>query len=193
MIRNVNGSIVDLGVFNGKSLFTWIHLCSILEPQNFTRRIIAFDSFEGFPNLHDVDKKALDSEPGVGDYHTMGTLEHMAQGIKRLDRDFVRRDRHEKVELVKGDINETVPRYIGQHPHLVVSLLHLDVDLYEPTRVALEHFLPRMPRGAVLAFDELNSPRFPGETVALLEAVGIRGVRLRRFTFGTYISYAVLD
>ena len=49
-------------------------------------------------------------------------------------------------------------------------MLFLDFDLYEPTRVALEHFLPRMPNGAVLAFDELDNPLWPGETLAMLEA-----------------------
>ena len=51
-----------------------------------------------------------------------------------------------------------------------MSLLFLDFDLYEPTKAALEQFVPRMPRGAVLAFDELDNPIWPGETKALLAA-----------------------
>ncbi len=88
---------------------------------------------------------------------------------------------------------ETLPRYLEEHPHLVVSLLHLDADLYEPTRVTLELLLPRMPRGAVVAFDELNMDLFPGETLAAMETVGLRNLRLRRFPFATSLSWAVLE
>src|SRR5437868_3104568 len=59
-----------------------------------------------------------------------------------------------KVELIRGDVAKTLPEFLAQNQHLVVSLLFLDMDLYEPTRVALQQTLPRMPKGAVIAFDE---------------------------------------
>ena len=97
------------------------------------------------------------------------------------------------MHLVKGDVLKTIPAFVAEHCHLVVSLLFLDVDLFEPTKVALEHFVPRMPRGAVLAFDELDNPMWPGETLALLSTLGIRNVRLQRLEWDPYISFAVLD
>ena len=51
-----------------------------------------------------------------------------------------------KIELVKGDVRKTIPKYIKDNPHLIVSLLYLDLDLYEPTRAALRNFIPRMPK-----------------------------------------------
>jgi len=98
-----------------------------------------------------------------------------------------------KVELVKGDIKETVPRYLEENPHLVVSLLYLDVDVFEPTAVAIKNLVPRMPKGAVIAFDELNLPTFPGETLAVLQELGLNKLRIQRPPFGTAISYAVLE
>jgi hypothetical protein len=80
-----------------------------------------------------------------------------------------------------------------QHPHLVVSLLFLDFDLYEPTKVAIETFLPRIPRGGIIAFDELDNPIWPGETLALLETIGIGKLKLQRLEWDPYISYAILD
>jgi hypothetical protein len=71
--------------------------------------------------------------------------------------------------------------------------LYLDFDLYEPTRLALEQFVPRMPKGAVIAFDQLNQRHWPGETRALLDTLGVRSLRLQRFPFQPQISYAVLD
>jgi hypothetical protein len=45
----------------------------------------------------------------------------------------------------------------------------------------------------VLAFDELNMDLFPGETLAAMETVGLRNLRLRRFPFATSLSWAVLE
>ena len=98
-----------------------------------------------------------------------------------------------RVELVAGDATRTIPAYVTANQHLVVALLYLDFDLYEPTRAALEAFVPRMPKGAILAFDELNQGAWPGETRAVLETLGIRTLRIERFAFTPQLSFAVLD
>ncbi len=97
-----------------------------------------------------------------------------------------------KVDVVKGDFAETASRYLQDYPHLVVSCLYLDFDIYQPTKVALELFLPRMPKGAVLVFDELNEEAFPGETIAVMEMLDLSKLRVRRFDFEPRISYAVI-
>jgi len=96
------------------------------------------------------------------------------------------------VELVAGDACLTIPEYLQANPQLVVACLNLDFDLYEPTAVALETFLPRMPRGAVIVFDELNSYDWPGETIALASTIGINNLRLKRCNFHSQVAYAVL-
>lgn len=98
-----------------------------------------------------------------------------------------------KVKLIKGDATRTMPQFVEDNPHLVVSLLFLDFDIYEPTKVALETFLPRMPAGAVLAFDELDNPLWPGETLAMIETMAQRRLRIERLDFDPYIGFAVLD
>jgi hypothetical protein len=98
-----------------------------------------------------------------------------------------------RVELVCGDALETIPAFVEANRHLVVAMLFLDFDIYEPTRTALETFLPRMPKGAVLAFDELNDAAWPGETLAVLETVGLRNLRIRRVPYVPHLSYAVLE
>ena len=87
---------------------------------------------------------------------------------------------------------KTAPQYLADHPHLIVSCLYLDFDIYRPTKVALDLFLPRMPKGAVLCFDELNDEAFPGETIAVMEKLELKSLRIRRFEFEPRISYAVI-
>ena len=62
-----------------------------------------------------------------------------------------------KIHFVVGDFMESGPAFVEANPHLIVSLLYLDFDLRDPTARALELFLPRMPTGSALAFDQANS------------------------------------
>src|ERR1017187_3512306 len=186
----VKGSVVECGVFRGFGLMAWAKLSAILEPENLTRRIYGFDTFEGFPSLGERDQSAF-TDVQQGDL-CANSYDELTQLICEYDRDrFL--GHIPKVELIRGDITRTVPDFAASHPHLVVSLLYLDADIYEPTKVALETFLPRMPKGAVLAFDELDNPIWPGETVAAMDAVGLGNLRLRRLEWDPYIAFAILE
>ena len=67
------------------------------------------------------------------------------------------------------------------------------MDIYEPTKVALEHFVPRMPKGGIIIFDELNSKDWIAETKAVLDTIGIHKLKIERFSFDSHISYAVIE
>lgn len=186
----VKGSVVECGVFRGFGLMSWAKLSTILEPENLTRRIYGFDTFAGFPTVSDADRTGS----GKGQVGGLNASSHdeLQSLIEQYDRDrFL--GHIPKVELVKGDITKTAPAFVESHPHLVVSLLFIDCDLFEPTKAALEAFLPRMPRGSIVAFDELDNPIWPGETLAVLETVGLNKLRLRRLEWDPYISYAEID
>lgn len=185
----VNGSIVDCGVFTGRSLFSWFQLSSILEPYNHTRKVIGFDTFAGFPGVHDKDLISSASE-----FLEEGSFQSSKATLSEIKELITLHDQNRplghvpKVELVPGDACESIPRYVSDHPHLLVSLLYLDFDLYMPTKTALEHLYSRVVKGGIVAFDELNCQEFPGETTALLETMDLRHVALRRFPFEPYVS-----
>lgn len=186
----VKGSVVECGVFRGFGLMTWAKLSTILEPENLTRRIYGFDTFEGFPSVHPKDQNSV-TRNAIGDLQAH-SYDELLELIQEYDRDrFL--GHLPKVELIKGDLTKTIPEFLISHPHLVVSLLFLDCDLYEPTRAAIEHFVPRMPKGAILAFDELDNPIWPGETLALLESLGISKLRLQRVEWDPYIAFAQIE
>ena len=191
-ILHVNGSIVEAGVLHGGGTLAWAKLSSILEPTNHTRKIIGFDTFAGFPSINDKDKKGTDgSLLKIGELKG-STQKSVTEAVSIYDEN--RPLNHiPKVELVEGDIVNTAPAYIKENPHLVISMLYLDVDLYQPTKVMLETFLPVMPKGAVIVFDELNAKMFPGETVPEDEILGIRNLEINRFTYDSYVSYAVVQ
>jgi hypothetical protein len=187
----VKGSVIECGVNHGFGTMTWSKLSAILEPVNLTRRIYGFDTFEGFPSVSGKDRSAHSEHVKAGDLFA-DSLDELNELI--AINDSTRFLGHvSKVKLIRGDATLTIPKFVEDNPHLVVSLLFLDFDLYEPTKIALEHLVPRMPKGAVIAFDELDNPLWPGETAAMLEFFRARPLRIERLEFDPYIGFAVLD
>lgn len=186
----VKGSIVECGVFRGFGFMTWFKLSTMLEPENLTRRIYGFDTFAGFPSISRHDESSSTST-GPGDLASasQGELEEL---IRLCDQDrFL--GHIPKAQLVAGDITKTAPAFVEANPHLLVSLLFIDCDLFEPTQAALRAFVPRMPKGAILAFDELDNPQWPGETMALIESLGVGKLKLERLEWDPYISFARIE
>lgn len=201
-VQTIHGSIVECGTLFGNGLMTFAKLSAILEPYNFQRRVIGFDSFAGFPSLADEDvagspeRKSLHLKKGGYPAEKEGfTPDDAYNDVLRAVEifDMTRFLNHfPKVHVVKGDFNETGAKFLEDHPHLVVSLLYLDFDIYAPTKKALELFLPRIPKGGMIAFDELNDEGFPGETTAVLEELDLKAWRIRRFEWEPRISYAIV-
>jgi len=187
-ILSVSGSIVEIGVHAAQSLFTFAHLSSILEPYNYTRKIIGFDTFSGFSEISENDISTFTSENVKIGGFAYEDLDSIKDAVNAFDSN--RPLGHlEKIILNKGRVEDTAVPYLENNPHMLVSLLHLDVDLYEPTLHALKTFLPRMTKGAIVIFDEVNQEGYPGETLALLESDLLTSYRLERFSFEPGLSY----
>src|SRR5687767_2404375 len=104
-ILGVNGSIVECGVLHGGGLLAYAKLSSLFEPSNHVRKIIGFDTFEGFPSVNDKDAAGTSSHLKVGGL-TGSTLDDVARAVALYDAN--RPLSHiPKVELVKGDLKVT--------------------------------------------------------------------------------------
>jgi len=190
-ILYVHGSIIECGTLFGGGLMTWAQLSEIFEPLNHLRNIIGFDTFSGFVSVSDEDKTDIAVQSKKGGL-AIDTYKDLLESIKLYDKNrFLKHIK--KVRLVKGDIRETLPKYLKEMPHTVVSLLYLDFDVFEPTAFALKHLVPRIPKGGIIAFDELNHEAWPGETLAVIKELGLNNLRIERFPFGSTVSYAVIE
>lgn len=188
---NIAGSIIECGVLHGGGLMAFAQLSSLLEPRNHTRKIFGFDTFAGFPSVSEGDKASISEFAKEGGL-AVDSYEDLKKSIALFESNkFI--SHIPQVELVKGDATKTIPKFVDENPHLVVSILYLDFDIYEPTKVALENFVPRMPKGSIIVFDELNAKYWPGETKAVLDIIGINKFRMERFDFDAYRSYAVVE
>jgi hypothetical protein len=96
--------------------------------------------------------------------------------------------------LVQGDVAETLPAYLGDHPETLIALVHFDFELYAPTKACLEAIEPYLTRGSIVAFDELASGLAPGETEALGNTWGLGRYPIRRSALHSgQSSYIVIE
>jgi len=195
LVQNIQGSIVECGVQYGIGLMSFANLSVILEPYNFQRRIIGFDTFSGFPDVSEQDLQGLpDRKSGhlkKGGFAVRSAYEDLLRAVELFDQNrFL--NHFPKVDIVRGDFAETAHKYLKEHPHLVISCLYLDFDIYSPTKLAIECFRDRVPKGGVIVFDELNEEAFPGETTAVMETLKLPSLRIQRFPFEPRISYAIV-
>ena len=191
MVLDIPGSIFECGVLFGGGLFSFAHFSAILEPVNAQRRIVGFDTFKGLPKLHEKDKSKTPSSKLHANAMAADSYGQLLKAINVFDMN--RPLKHlQKIELARGDVKTSLTKYLSRNPHTLVSLLYLDMDIYLGTKSAIKACLPKMPKGAIIAFDEFACERWPGETVALLDSIGVRGTKLKRFPFDSYLSYLIV-
>lgn len=163
------GCIVECGVFKGMSLLTFTKLVEVLCPGDTLKRVIGFDTFKGFPSLSEKDgSPSPPHDKRIGGWDAGDFLPILEQVIDITQRDSMI-PRFKRVELVKGDVCEAIPAYVKKNPGLRIALLHLDLDIYEPTLVALKCLYPLVVAGGVVLLDEYAMDGFPGESKAFDE------------------------
>lgn len=173
----IAGSIMECGVYFGNGLMTWAKLSAAMEPYNYNCRVVGFDTFSG--NIGESDRDQSDQEginKGAGGYFA-NSYEDLTECIAIFDSDRPL-NHYPKVELVQGDLRTSAGEYVEQNSHVLVRILSLSVNLYEPSVAALKAFLPRMTKGAAIVAFTLNTPIYPGATLSLLEQCGIRDVSI---------------
>ena len=185
----VHGVIMEFGVRWGQNMALFSQLRGIHEPFNYNRRCIGFDTFEGFPSVTDQDGGLVKT----GDYTVSEGWKAELESILNFHEQNSPIPQKKKVELVQGDANLTLPAYLQQHPETIVALAYFDFDIYAPTKSCLQAILPHLTKGSVLAFDELNCPEFPGETIALREVLGLSTYAIRRDPSNPLTSYLVIE
>lgn len=174
-ILTVPGVIIEAGTRWGRKLATLISLRGVYEPYNINRRIIGFDTFEGFLEIGAEDGDAPAVHRGAFTA-SLGYREYL-QKVLTVQEQESPLSHVQRFEIYEGDIAETLPQFLNSNPEVLIALVYLDLDLYKPTRAVLEAISPRLVRGTVLAFDQVGHPEFPGETRALNDVLGLRQYR----------------
>lgn len=166
-IIDVPGVICEFGTWWGQSLATFENLRAVYEPYNYNRKIIGFDTFDGYASITNKD---VQSETIVENGYSVkrGWEKELAEILTTQERENVM-GHISRSRLVKGDVCVTVKDYFSKNPEQYVALAYLDVALYEPTKAILSELRERVISGSVIALDEMFNSDYPGETSAFFE------------------------
>jgi O-methyltransferase len=177
----IAGDVVECGVSIGTGILNWALLSELTGIQ---RRIVGFDSFEGFPPSQELDRKAdqtFHKQPG--DYHSPPELVLRVLAEGRVSPEFVRNN----VRLVRGFFDATLHTYDGR-----IALLHLDCDLYDSYKVCLESLYSKVMPGGLILFDEYEDPAFPGAKKAIDEFFAARPEKPTRYDAYGYVKFFIV-
>ena len=161
----------------------WVKLLDIFCMGDTSKRVIGFDTFSGFVAIGSDDSCESDfAERRVGGFGTDTGEGEIVDSIALFDQDRFAPE-SPRAELVKGDISQTAPAYVEAHKDLRISLLHLDLDLYDPTLAALQAFYPRVVKGGMVIIDDFGLDDWPGAAKAMETYFGDAMPTLRKFHF----------
>jgi O-methyltransferase len=137
--EDVPGDYAEFGVWKGR---TFIEAWRVAAKYGVSRRFVAFDSFEGLPELSERDR---------GGPFAHGQFKHSRELFEaRLRR---ARVPQADVTIVQGRFDQTLA-----HPEEIplerVAVAWIDCDLYESTVPVLQYLTPRLSPGSVLLFDD---------------------------------------
>lgn len=179
------GSIVDIGVFRGHSLFTWHHLLEIFAPADRMRFVYGFDSFEGYKTFTDEDG---DAEEWCKQYipDCMISNKNLVQELIRyhnIDSFF---PGTERIKLIIGDINTTIPDFKENAKGIRISLLNIDTNLYSTVKTSLTYLFDLVVPHGVICFSGYSGFPWEGEAKAIEEYFHGRKFILRKFNWSPY-------
>jgi hypothetical protein len=135
----VDGLWMEFGVFQGKTIST-IAGC------NPDKTIFGFDSFEGLPEF-------WNAENPKGLFSLDGQIPAKINRGPEVFQGDQYQDWNENIILIKGLFNDTLPRFIEEHPE-PVAFMHVDSDLYSSCKTILEIFKNQIVSGTIICFDE---------------------------------------
>jgi hypothetical protein len=186
-IQNLPGDIVELGVYRGVSLMSWANFVEIKCMGDRHKKILGFDNFKGFGVLDKKDGKEDKKVNKVpGGFKSQEFEKPLLDAIKIYDEDrFI--SYKKRIEIIKGNVEKTVPEFFNNNPGIRISLLHFDVDLYRPTKIALETLWPLIVKGGAILFDEYAIPPWEGESKAVDEFFESKKLKykIKRFQWST--------
>ena len=188
LVKQLPGSIAEVGVFVGNGLFTWTKLLETFYPGNRGKKVFGFDNFAGYDaGAQKVDKSAIAYiKDLVGDFTIDAGFVHQLVELHNLDGIL---PGVERVKVYDGELDHTIAAFKNEDQGVRLKLLLVDVNLYEPTKKALNEFYDLLVPGGIIALRGYGVKPWEGEGVAVDEFLKERDVgKLQSFEFSMFPS-----
>lgn len=147
LIKDLPGDILEFGVFKGSSLIRFLTFRSILE-NNHSRKIYGFDTFREFPKQKRKNDKKLKKD---------FTLDAGKPLSKHELNKILDNKKFENFELVEGDVLKSLNKFLNKNPNLKISLLHLDMDVFNATNFVINKLKDRIVKNGIILVDDYGT------------------------------------
>ena len=176
---NARGDIIEFGVYKGNSL---IRLISFNKIYNKTKKkVFAFDVFNKFP----IGQNKKDKKQRKNFIKNAGENSIKVKELKNI----LKKKKFKNFSLVKGDVLETIPKFLIKNKNSKFSFINLDLDLYEPSLYVLEMFYPKLSKNGIIMLD--NYGEFYGETKAVKEFIVRKKIKIKKLILGKKILFYI--
>lgn len=152
--KHLPGDIVEIGVFKGSGIATFVKFIEVFCP-NSNKKVIGFDLFDTkeasfilSSRDNAIDKTSMTtvySKVNEDDLSLNSVKTHIANISDKIN---------DRVKLVQGDIENSLPKFLESNPGFRASLIYIDVDIERPTYHAMKNLWNRLLPGGVILFDE---------------------------------------
>lgn len=167
-------AVVEVGVFKGGSVK---FIAEALRAFGRTTPVYACDTFAGHAGVDE----ALDGRHSVGKQFTGVDVAEVRDYLRDVP----------SVRLVAGDIRETADALDAER---AFGLVHVDVDVYPPTKFCLERFAPRVVPGGMIVVDDYGFKTCRGAKQAVDEfAAGDPHFRLLHLITGQAVLIRIMS
>lgn len=180
MITHLPGDIMEFGIYKGTSIVRLLSFRDLLENQ-YSRKVYGFDIFGKFP----TELSLKSDKDFVKNFENAGGYGISKQELTKLldKKDFT------NYELIDGDILKTIPTFISSKKSQKIALLHIDVDVYEPTKAILEHLWEKLVSGGIIMLDDYGTVE--GETNAVDEFFKGKNITIHKPKYNYIPSYII--
>jgi len=170
-LKAVPGDLAECGIFQGASSYLML-----AASEGSDKKLCGFDSFEGL------------SEPGEFDSVSDGRAFEWKQNDLSVAEATVRTNLSkyaDKIELYKG----WIPERFSEIENRRFSLVHIDVDLYDPTYASVAFFYPRLSKGGAIVCDDYGFTTCPGAKRAMDEFAASQGTAVASLPTGQGVLF----
>lgn len=162
-IVDLPGAVLDIGTWRGQTAVLCENYRAIYEPLHFNRRIVCFDTFEGYVGFSDRDKETSLHKEGTYKVGGGSYAEYLRELLVLHEQSNIGGNNSNKHKVIAGDCRETIPQFFADNPNEFVALAFFDVNAFEPTAQAFEDVYKRLVPGGLMAFWQLTRNIIPAE------------------------------
>ena len=151
--NKLEGDFVECGVWRGGNILLYKFLNDFY---HLNKSIFGYDTFEGMttPGEFDIDHKEISAIQQLKNNTKNENVEniHCYSSLESVSKNILKYNNLDNVHFIKGSVEKTL--FEEKNLPKKISVLRLDTDWYESTKIELEILYPKLVEGGVLIIDD---------------------------------------